>query len=419
MPKFAQTQVWTLKKCVQTAIDNHPEYKGAQLDWSASKARVQQAKSNFYPDLSIGLSQSGNFGRSIDRFTNNYIDQFYNSTFAIIRMAIPIFTSFRNKHLLTASRSDTKANESNIEETKNVMTLAIISTYVNVLSQAETIKNIRNQIKNDSILLGRISIRKENGLVTAIEENQLLNQLKSDELSLIDAILSYETALIELCQRMNIPMDRNLLLEPLNLDGQFVWSDASEIVSNLPQIKELEWQYERQEATIKATKALAYPNINVYGDYKTFYASSEADRNFTQQLNDTRNGQISLDLSIPLFAGLKIHPRVQELKVNQLALQNNLERAKLQLNQEIELAKVRYQTLQKRFNNAIYLWELANKNVQLISEQLSVGTVTIVDYLLAQNNLDRAASTLTNTKYQLIFQERILKFYQTGKYDLE
>ena len=54
-------QEWTLSSCVKQAIDNHPDIKSAQLDLGVSICRVDQAKSNFYPEFGANIFQSGNF----------------------------------------------------------------------------------------------------------------------------------------------------------------------------------------------------------------------------------------------------------------------------------------------------------------------------------------------------------------------
>ncbi len=415
---YAQRQ-WTLSECVNQAINNHPDIKSAQLDLGMSLSRVDQAKSNFYPELGASVFQSGNFGRSIDRFTNAYIDQFYNTTYAGVRVSAPIFTSFRNSHLLSASKSDVTSQEHAVEKTKNNLTLSVITSYLNALSQAENTKNAKKQLKNDSIQMERLTIRKAAGLTTKTEEIQLLNQIKSDELAVLDAELNYESALISLSQQMNVKVSNVVKLTPVEPDEFFVYIEQSPVNESLPQINELKMRIQSQNENIKATKALSFPIIGLNADYGTFYASSNPERTFAQQLNDTRNGSISLGLSIPILRGLKNGPVIQELKVEQMSTQNNLDKTLLLIQQEIDLAVARFKILKKRYDNARKLLELANENMALITDQLNAGTVTMVDFLLAQNNMERASGTLTMTKYQLILQEKILKFYNEGKYVLE
>jgi len=412
-------QQWTLTSCVNQAINNHPDIKSAQLDLGISMARVDQARSNFYPEIGASLFQSGNFGRSIDRFTNAYIDQFYNTTYAGIRINVPVFTSFRNSNLMASARSSKAASESALEKNKNILTLTVITFYVNALSQAENIRNAVNQWKNDSIQYQRILIRKEAGLTTKTEEIQLLNQMKTDEIAVQDAQLNYETAIIDLAQTMSTSLPASVRLSSLHPDENYAFDVKNTTLESLPQITEVIIGIQSLHETIKATKALSYPSLGLSADYGTFYASSNPERSFTQQLNDTRNGSISLGLSIPILRGLQNRPQIQELKVRQMALQNTKDKTLLGIRQEIEIANARFNTYKKRYENAKYLLDLAKENISLISEQLTAGTVTMIDFLLAQNNMEKAAAALTNSKYQLILQEKILKFYAQGKYDLD
>lgn len=412
-------QEWTLSSCVKQAIDNHPDIKSAQLDLGVSICRVDQAKSNFYPEFGANIFQSGNFGRSIDRFTNAYIDQFYNTTFAGVRLNSPVFTSFRNSHLLESSKSDVSSRENGVEKAKNLLTLSVITSYLNALSQAENIENALYQFKNDSTQYQRLLIRKEVGLTTKTEEIQLLNQMKADELSVMDAVLNYESAIIQLSQQMNLKLSNKTVLLPLEPDELFKFSDGSSVYERLPEINELKLRIQSQNENIKATKALSYPTIGFNAEYGTFFASSNPERTFSQQLNDTRNGSVSLGLSIPILRGLKNGPVIQELRVQQMATQNTLDKTLLLIHQEIDMALARFNILKKRYENARFLLDLAKENMSLINDQLTAGTVTMVEFQLAQNNMERASGTLTSTKYQLILQEKILKFYSVGKYVLD
>lgn len=413
------SQQWTLSGCVNQAINNHPDIKSAKLDLGISVARVDQAKSNFYPEIGANVFQSGNFGRSIDRFTNAYIDQFYNTTYAGISLNIPVFTSFRNTNLVASAKSTMAASESAVEKNKNILTLTVINNYIFALSQSENIRNAVNQWKNDSIQYQRLLIRKEAGLTTKIEEIQLLNQMKTDELAVMDAQLNYETAIIDLSQVMNTPLLASTNLSPLLPDENYLFDLQNTVTSSLPQITELKLGIQSLNETIKATKALSYPSLGLRADYGTFYASSNPERSFTQQLNDTRNGSISLGLNIPILRGLQNRPQVHELKVRQMVLQNTMDKTQLLIRQNMDMTNARYKTYKQRYENAKYLLTLANENISLITEQLTAGTVTMVDYLLAQNNMEKASAALTNSKYQLILQEKILKFYSTGKYDMD
>jgi outer membrane protein TolC len=57
----ALTQQMSLGECVKQAIENHPDIKASYLQTGMSQAGIDQAKSNFLPQLGANIYQSGNF----------------------------------------------------------------------------------------------------------------------------------------------------------------------------------------------------------------------------------------------------------------------------------------------------------------------------------------------------------------------
>ena len=74
-------QSMSLQTCMEVLAKNNLTYKDSQLQTQSSLAQMNQSKSQKLPQIGIGAGQNFNLGRSIDRFTNNYIDQFYNTSY--------------------------------------------------------------------------------------------------------------------------------------------------------------------------------------------------------------------------------------------------------------------------------------------------------------------------------------------------
>src|SRR4051795_4883906 len=75
---FAQTSgvnTITLKQCVDAAIQNNLQVRQSDLQMQAAGVTLSQSKANMLPDLTGNLGHGFNQGRSIDPFTNSYINQ--------------------------------------------------------------------------------------------------------------------------------------------------------------------------------------------------------------------------------------------------------------------------------------------------------------------------------------------------------
>ena len=58
------TKVWTLKECVDYALENNISVKQSELDKNIAIEDVKAAKWNFAPNLNANASQNFNFGSS-------------------------------------------------------------------------------------------------------------------------------------------------------------------------------------------------------------------------------------------------------------------------------------------------------------------------------------------------------------------
>jgi outer membrane protein len=410
---YSNGQNLSLEQCITQGIQNHPSIKGGKLQVELASTNTVQAKSNRLPSLGAGVSQSANFGRSIDRFTNAYIDQIYNSTYAGVQVSMPLYTSMANIHSIEAAKEMEQASGQGLEVLKNQIKLEVTRWYLTALAQKELIASARSQYKNDSLQYSRTLSRKAAGISTALEEIQINQQLKNDEAAIIDSKLNYEISLVNLYQAMNLPLQKEIMLETVNSTANANIISTSNF-DHLPEIKQLQNRIAAQRYNIKAINAQKYPSVTLNGGYGSFFASSNAQRSFLQQFNDTRNGNLALNLNIPIMGRWAVNPRVANAKIQEQIIENSIENNKLQLQQQLNAAISNLQNLTKKYENAMEQKSLSESAVATITQQLNAGTVTMVDYVLAQTNVEKANATVINTKYMLIYQQKLIQLLTLG-----
>src|SRR5205085_6509458 len=71
----ANAQTLSLKECIETAIKNNLEVKQAGWISETNKINWKQSRAGQVPFVSAGISHGVNQGRSIDPFTNSYVNQ--------------------------------------------------------------------------------------------------------------------------------------------------------------------------------------------------------------------------------------------------------------------------------------------------------------------------------------------------------
>src|SRR5215217_8786678 len=82
---------YTLQQCIDSALANNIPVKQASLDAQTAQVNWKQARMNLLPSINSDLSHGVNYGRSIDPFTNTYVNQSVNRANYGIRTEVTLF----------------------------------------------------------------------------------------------------------------------------------------------------------------------------------------------------------------------------------------------------------------------------------------------------------------------------------------
>jgi outer membrane protein len=419
-PFFVSAQEMTLEKCVSTGVKNHPDFQTQLLAAEAAQIEIASAKSQQLPRLNIEVYQSTNIGRSIDRFTNAYIDQLYNSTFANANFSVPIYRGFQLKHNIRQNELLRDAATTSIESARNQLTIRIVQNYLGVLANQELVKAAERQVRLSQTQADRVTKQIEAGTVGRPVLLQLQTQVANDEFALISAQNNIETTRLLLFQSMNHPPSNSVDFTPLEKEVVLTNFDRSEFttsINQLPEIKSQEIRIKSFDSQLRSVKADNLPSLDAFANYGSFFASSNPEESFFEQLNGTRNGSVTIGLTIPIFASFRTRPRAQAVSIQKKAAENQLLSNKLQLTQASEQALQSYKNAVKRYQNVQKQVDINQENLNAVTSQVNAGTINVVELLLARTNFDRAQNNFIQTKYELLLQRMLLDFYRTGSFN--
>jgi outer membrane protein len=119
----------SLQGCLEKAVSNNPTFKRGFLDAELAHTNTLAAKAQKLPQTQLQFAQGMNFGRSIDRFSNSYINQLYNSSYGNLQVAMPIYKGFQRQYLTESAQILEQAQEQNIASEKNKLTLLLLKAY--------------------------------------------------------------------------------------------------------------------------------------------------------------------------------------------------------------------------------------------------------------------------------------------------
>ncbi|CAG5004778.1 hypothetical protein DYBT9275_03445 [Dyadobacter sp. CECT 9275] len=411
----------SLRECVELLSKNNLLYKQGSLQAESAEANLRQVRSQMLPQINISSNNSINLGRSIDQYTNAYIDQVYNYSSVNTGFNLPVYQGGKLQNQI---RQNVLLKESALENRTavlNAQTVLLMQGYVNVLATKALLESARQQVESSVQQVDRVQKQVSAGVVGNNVLFEIKAQLANDKFDEVTALNSYRTARLALFQRMNLAPDDQVEFEALlPLENELSTMAAGELYDNaqktFPELKSAELYRQSFAYQVKSIKALNYPSLSLGAGIGAFYASTNNSLDYFNQLNATRNGSMNLSLTIPIMGRWITRPRVEAAKVQERLAQNQLDVSRQVLRQSIEQAVLDLNATRDQYASARGQEESLSASFTFVESKLNAGTANIFEYALAKANLAKAQANAIKSKYAFLMQQRLLQYYQNGSW---
>jgi outer membrane protein len=451
-------KVFSLKQCVDTAIANNLLVKQSDLQMQNASINFKQAKDNRLPDLFANLNHGINQGRSIDPFTNSYVNQNISYDNYNLSSGVTLFNGFQIKNFIKQNSLGYDASKMDLKTVKDNLTLNIILAYLQTLNNEDLLVQSKNQVTLSKKQVERLEVLNKEGTIIPAQLYELKGQLANDELAVITNENAVQASKLTLSQLMNIAYDKNMEVERLTADNYAMNYEADPesiyqaAVSQLAQIKAAELRKQSAEKAVKVARGEFYPRVGLGGNLSTNYSSAAQKDiflnsvqvpsgdfvnvngnqlpvvttksnfntekiNYSSQFNNNYNTSVNLSIRIPILNAFRARNNVALAKNEVKNTEYIAETAKIQLKQSIEQAYFNMTAAYKRYTTLLQQVNDFTEAFKGAEVRYNEGVSTQVDYLIAKNNLDRANINLISARYAYIFQTKILDYYQ-GKLTL-
>lgn len=450
----SQVNTITLQQAVETGIKNNLDVKQTDLRMQTAAVYWKQSKANVFPSLEGFANHGINQGRSIDPFTNAFVNQSVNYAGYGLNTSVIIFNGLAIQSSIRQNALTYEATRLELQQEKDNLTLGIILAYLQALNNDDLLTQSRNQAEVSKRQVERLDILFTEGAIPPAELYDLKGQLANDELSIVNNQNALNTAKLTLSQLMNIPYDKNIRLEKLNVDQFSTNYDVTpeaiykQALEQLALVKAAQLRTQSAEKGVKAAKGDLYPSLSLNGNLTTNYSSAanqdiflnttdistpqyvmlngiktpvisptdnfESQKiNYREQLDNNLFTSVRLGLRIPLFNALQARSRVRLAQINQKNAEYVEQTTKTQLSQAIERAYFNMTAAQDRYKVLTDQVNSFKESFRSAEIRFNEGALTSVDYIIAKNNLDRANLNLISVRYDYVFRTKILDYYQS------
>ena len=134
------TSNFTLDACITIALENNLDLKTTQLSAKKAVINYNQARLDIIPNLNANFNLGLNNGRSIDPFTNDFINQELTFSNAGLNLNATFFNGFKIMNSIKQNRFNLLASEMEIEENKQRLVLEVTLKYFQILNAIDALK---------------------------------------------------------------------------------------------------------------------------------------------------------------------------------------------------------------------------------------------------------------------------------------
>lgn len=422
-----ETKVMTLQECVELAIENNINVQRSKLSLETAEANQKQSEFARYPNLNTGAGYQINFGRSIDPTSNQFINDRINSFGLSGSSNVTLYNWGNLQNAVKQSKAQVEASTYDVERSSNNVQLDVVTFYLNVIFNQELLENARYQLQSSQEQLERTKKLVAANSLPRTSELELISQVASNEVNVINAENNLNLAKLSLKQVMLLPASEIIEVSlpeadveeaDLTIGSDEVFAAAEQA---MPEIKAADLRVMGAEFGYEAARSTLYPTLSFGAGVRSNFSSAAkpfdpedpaSQWTFTEQLADNLSQFVSLNLSIPVFNGYSARLNVQRSKVSMKQAELNAVEQRNFLRQTIETAYNDVQAASKSYSAASRQVEALEETFRTLERRIALQAANSTEYQVASNNLFQAKSDLTRAKFDYIFKKKLLDFYQ-------
>ena len=422
LPATAQKQQWTLKECIDYALDHNLSIKQRDVNRQQQEVEVSTAKNSRLPDLNATAGENFSFGRGLTA-ENTYTNTNTSSTSFSLGTSVPLFTGFRIPRTLELNRLNLEAATADLEKARNDIRMQVAQAYVQILYSMELCDVANRQIEIDSLQVFRLKELLKNGKASGTEVAQQEAAMAQSKLTATQANNDYRLNLLALTQLLELPTPEGFTIERIDPNSRLAAfktigtsPDAiyQEAVGIKPEIQAETLRLQGTEKSIDIAKSALYPSLTLSGGlgsnyYKTSGFPAES---FGKQLSNNFSQYIGLSLSVPIFNRFSTRNSIRSAQLNRQTQQLQLENTKKALYKEIQQAYYNALNSQAKYTSSEEALRSNREAFNLMSAKYEYGKANITEFNEAKNNLMKAESDLVRAKYEYIYNHALLDFYR-------
>ena len=410
-----QPKQWSLTDCIGYALEQNIQVRKAGVSVNLGEISLQQAKDNRWPSLSASLGE--NLGWQQETGIGGETSWTGSSrTSASLSSGLTLFDGFQLRNQVRLAGLEYRSLQYSSDQTRESISLSIMSAYLQVLYAEEQVTNSRNQAESTRGELALSAERLSLGAVANSDYLQVKTQLASEESSLATAINNLKMAKLNLMQLMEYPVDETFEIARPDIDAIISTVPAADAASVYeealavkPQVKIASLSRESAAIDLEIARGGFLPSLSLSAGMSTGFTQAAE---MGSQLKSGFSPSVGLSASIPIFRNNQNKTAVARARHGITTAELDELNTRNQLRKEVEQAVLDAESALISYEAAVNRYEASLESYYVSEEKFKLGAMNSVDFLIQKTNLTAAESNLLQAKYELVYSHKIIDFYR-------
>lgn len=418
---FAQSGQWTLRQCIDYALEHNIMVKQQSNTTRQQKIQVDDNRGNHLPTVDASIGQNFSFGRGLTA-QNTYENTNTSSTSFQLGASVPLFAGNKIVNSVKLAQLNLDASLADLEKARDDIRTQVAAAYVQILYDMEIVDVAKRQIAIDSMQVSRLEIMLGAGKASAAEVSQQKATLAQSRLTATTAENNYRLSLLSLSQLLELPTPEGFTIVRPSLDdikspdGSLPSPDLvyNEALGIKPQVKAEQLRLSGTDYSIKIARGDYMPTLSLNGGLGTnYYKTSGFDADgFGKQLKNNFSQYLGLNLSIPIFNHFSTRNKIRSAKIDRENQMLKLEDTKKSLYKEIQQVYYNAVASESKYASSQQAVESNADAFALMQAKYENGKANITEFNEQKNNLLKSESDMVQAKYEYLYNSALIDFYR-------
>lgn len=423
----AQEKKWTLKECVDYAIEKNISIQQTQLDNELIAIDKKDAIGRFLPTANANASHSWNIGLNINPITNDAATQTFQNTNVGFNVGIDIYNGLQNQNRLRRANLSKIAAQYQLTKMKDDVSLNVANAFLQILFNKENLKVQQEQLLNNKKQKERTQTLVDAGSVPRGDLMDMTATVATSQQAVVNAENALLISKLSLAQLLQLDDFKNfdIVETDYSLTESEVMLQSADAIYNKAKEERVELKIARAnldvaKKDIDIARGALQPSLS--GFYSFSSRATNSDRFFSggvvrgpdaifNQFSDNKGNAFGLQLNIPILNGFSARNNIERSKVAFKRSEIAVSQQELDLKRNVYTAFADANGALNAYEAAVTALEARTQSYEYAKERFDVGLLNAFDLNQSQTLFANAQSDVIRTKYDYIFRVKVVEFY--------